>query len=410
MSEVVTFLGPIAPHGGVLVNRVLPENAANDFLARAQGLAKVMLDERTRADFELVATGAFSPLDGFMNQADYLSVVKEMRLASGVPFSVPVVLTVSDEQAKSLKLGQEVALVLSTDAGDEIVGSLVVDELFPIDRELEADNVYKTREQAHPGVAYLYQRAQNVAVAGKILLAKRSIHREFPEHHRDPAETRQLLADRGWKKVVGFQTRNPVHRAHEYLIKSALETVDGLLLHPLVGETKKDDVPADVRMKCYEVLLDKYFAPERALLSVLPLAMRYAGPREAVLHAILRQNYGCTHFIVGRDHAGVGSYYGTYDAHRIFEQFQPGELGIELLFFEHTFYNKRFGEFGSTKTLPGGPEDRLMLSGTAVRQMLTEGKLPPPEFSRPEVAQILLEAYKNLLTVTLEINYGYLTS
>ena len=392
-----TTPGPIAPHGGTLVDRVLPEGAAADLLARATSLTTITLDERTRADLELLATGAFSPLDGFNRRDEYLGIVKDMRLPSGVPFSIPIVLTVSPEQGRALKTGQEVALALET---GEVVGSIVVDEVFPIDRELEADNVYRTREDKHPGVAWLNQRTGDLAVGGRVSLARRSIERKFPTHHRDPIETRRAFDERKWRKVVGFQTRNPVHRAHEYLIKAALEAVDGLLLHPLVGETKSDDVPAVTRMRCYEVLLDKYFPQDRALLSVLPLAMRYAGPREAVLHAILRQNYGCTHFIVGRDHAGVGNYYGTYDAHRIFDAFKPGDFGITVMFFEHTFYSKKFGEFGSTKTLPGGPEDRLNLSGTAVREMLGRGELPPPEFSRPEIAQILIEAYRNAAAAT----------
>jgi sulfate adenylyltransferase len=395
MSNPKSIPGPIAPHGGALVDRVLPPDAAKDFLARAAGLTKVALDERTRADLELLATGAFSPLDGFIDRADYTSIVKDLRTASGKVFSIPITLTVTPDEAKSLRTGQEIALTVDDGQGPSVVGGLVVDEIYPIDRELEADNVYRTRDRAHPGVAYLYERAKDLAVAGKVTLASRSIERKVPTHHRDPIETRKIFEERGWKRVVGFQTRNPVHRAHEYLIKAALEAVDGLLLHPLVGETKSDDVPAATRMKCYEVLLEKYFPKDRALLSVLPLAMRYAGPREAVLHAILRQNYGCTHFIVGRDHAGVGNYYGTYDAHRIFDDIKPAELGIYVMFFEHTFYSKKYNEFGSTKTLPGGPEDRLNLSGTAVRAMLSKGELPPPEFSRPEIAQILIEAYRD---------------
>lgn len=382
--------GPIAPLGGTLVNRVLEAEAASEFLARAAALPSLPLDERSRADLELLATGALSPLEGFIGSADYDSILKRCRLANGVPFSIPIVVTTDAKTAQTLKRGQEIALT----ADGEVVGGLVVDETFPLRKDEEAEAVYRTKDRAHPGVAWLFDRTGDVAVAGKVVLAKRAIERKFPNHHRDPLETRKLFDERKWKKVVGFQTRNPVHRAHEYLIKTALETVDGLMLHPLVGETKSDDVPAAVRMKCYEVLLEKYFAPERTVLSVLPFAMRYAGPREAVLHAILRQNYGCTHFIVGRDHAGVGNYYGTYDAHRIFDQFAPGELGITIYFYEHTFYSLKYKEFGSVKTLPGGPEDRLNLSGTAVRAMLTKGEYPPPEFSRPEIAQILVEAYK----------------
>lgn len=392
-STISTTPGAISPHGGSLIDRVVPPSQVDDALKHAASLPKVLLDERTRADLELIATGAFSPLEGFVRRDEYASVVKNLRLPSGAIFPVPITLTAPDEVARALKPGQQIALVVDDGDGPQIVGTQTVDEVFPIDRSLEAELVYRTHDRAHPGVAYLYERAHDLSIGGPVQLLRRSIDRKFPAHHRDPIETRRIFDERGWKRIVGFQTRNPVHRAHEYLIKSALETVDGLLLHPLVGETKSDDVPAAVRMRCYEVLLDRYFVPGRALLSVLPLAMRYAGPREAVLHAVIRQNYGCTHFIVGRDHAGVGNYYGTYDAHRIFDDISREELAINVLFYEHTFYSKSFGEFGSSKTLPSPPEDRLQLSGTAVRAMLSRGELPPPEFSRPEIAKILIDAY-----------------
>jgi sulfate adenylyltransferase len=280
------------------------------------------------------------------------------------------------------------------DAGGKPVGTIAVDEVYEFDRELEAREVYKATETKHPGVAWLFEHRDEVGLAGRITLARRTIERRFPAHHRDPAELRALIAERGWRRSVAFQTRNPIHRAHEYLLRCALEITDGLVVHPLVGETKGDDVPAATRVRCYEVLLEKYFPKDRVLLSVFPFAMRYAGPREALLHAIARQNYGFSHFIVGRDHAGVGNYYGTYDAQRIFDTLEPGELAIQTLFFEHSFWCRGCGAVASVKTCPHPEAERLVLSGTRVRELLTKGDAPPAEYSRPEVAAILIEAYR----------------
>jgi sulfate adenylyltransferase len=280
------------------------------------------------------------------------------------------------------------------------VGTLAVDELYELDRDLEAREVYKTTETKHPGVAWLFEHRDEVGVGGRITLGKRTIERKFPQHHRDPRELRALIATRGWRRTVAFQTRNPIHRAHEYLLRCALEITDGLVVHPLVGETKGDDVPAATRVRCYEVLLERYFPEDRALLSVFPFAMRYAGPREALLHAIARQNYGLSHFIVGRDHAGVGNYYGTYDAQRIFDTLRPGELAIQTLFFEHSFYCRACAGVASVKTCPHAEDQRLVLSGTRVRELLTAGEAPPPEYSRPEVAAILIAAYREAATAS----------
>jgi sulfate adenylyltransferase len=273
------------------------------------------------------------------------------------------------------------------------VGTLAVDELYEVDRPLEAREVYRTEDPNHPGVAYLLAN-DGIAVGGRVTLAKRTIERRFPQHHRDPVEVRALIAERGWRRTVAFQTRNPIHRAHEYLLRTALEIVDGLAVHPLVGETKGDDVPADVRVRCYETLLARYFPKERTLLTVFPFAMRYAGPREALIHAVVRQNYGFSHFIVGRDHAGVGNYYGTYDAQKIFETLRPDDLSIVPLFFEHSFYCKACGSVASIKTCPHDAGERLALSGTRVRELLTKGEGLPAEFTRPEVAEILTVAYR----------------
>ena len=325
-----------------------------------------------------------------MTSRDYLRVVRERRLENGAVWPLPVTLAVSTEDARRLTLGTEVALE-SPDG--RVLGVLELADRWAPDKELEAREVYGTTDESHPGVAYL-RGSGDTYLGGEVWLVDRPVPSQFPQVPRDPAATRAIFEARGWSRVVGFQTRNPVHRAHEYITKCALEITDGLLLHPLVGATKAGDIPADVRMRCYEVLLQKYYPAERVVLGVYPAAMRYAGPREAIFHALVRKNYGCSHFIVGRDHAGVGRFYGTYDAQRAFDDFLPGELGIEPLRFEEAFWSKVVGGMATEKTAPGGPETRITLSGTQVRELLRAGKLPPPEFSRPEVAQMLLEAAK----------------
>ncbi|MBI3247596.1 MAG: sulfate adenylyltransferase [Deltaproteobacteria bacterium] len=381
---------PIAPHGGQLVNRLVTGVRRDQLLEQARSLPIVQLDERAQSDVEMIAVGAFSPLRGFLGEDDYRSVVDDMRLANGLPWSIPISLQVSREQAGKLKEGSEVAL---TDERGMVLAILDLAELYSPDRQEEARLVYGTTESAHPGVAAMLQGGE-VYLGGEIRVVNRPDTVAFPAYHRDPAQTRALFRERGWRTVVGFQTRNPIHRAHEYITKGALEIVDGLLLHPLVGKTKGDDIPADVRMRCYEVLMEHYYPQDRVLLSVYPAAMRYAGPREAIFHALARKNYGCTHFIVGRDHAGVGNYYGTYDAQKLFDEFQPGELGIQPLKFENAFYSKVTGQMATAKTAPGGPDTQVNLSGTKVRELLSQGQLPPPEFSRPEVANILIESMK----------------
>jgi ATP sulfurylase/adenylyl-sulfate kinase len=380
--------GQIAPHGGRLVNRLASPAQAVALRTRLGGLPHVTLNARTLSLLDLLAVGAYSPLEGFLDQADYVSVLERMRLANGLPWSIPITLGVTPAQAESLREGQEVALV---DEAGRVAGVLELRSRYERETEREAAAVYRTTEDAHPGVAAL-RRQGTVLLAGPVTLLERHRPAGFEDVALDPAETRRIFAERGWRTVAGFQTRNPIHRAHEYLTKVALEVTDGLLLHPLVGETKSDDVPADVRLRCYRELLAQYYPQGRVQLAALPAPMHYAGPREAILHALIRKNYGCTHFIVGRDHAGVGNYYGTYDSQHIFSEYAPGELGITPLFFEHAFFCRACGSMATTKSCPHDGDSRVILSGTKVRELLRAGQLPPPEFSRPEVARILVGA------------------
>ena len=356
---------------------------------RAGSLPQLEIGSRQLADLEMLAIGAYSPLAGFMNRADYLGSVKDMHLSNGLPWSVPITLSVTSEQAATLKEGLQVALV---NPHGTLQAVMTIEEKFAYDKQLEASKVYRTTEEAHPGVAVLYRQG-DILLGGPVRVVALQ-HQAFAKYRFSPTQSRQVFAERGWKRVVGFQTRNPVHRAHEYIQKCALETVDGLYLHPLVGDTKGDDIPAHVRMQCYEVLLENYYPADRVILGVLPTAMRYAGPREAIFHALMRKNYGCSHFIVGRDHAGVGNYYGTYDAHYIFAEFDPAKLGITPMFFDHTFFCRACDAMASSKTCPHGSDQHVTLSGTKVRQMLQAGEIPPREFSRPEVAKVLIEAMR----------------
>ncbi|KAI9133343.1 sulfate adenylyltransferase [Acaryochloris sp. CCMEE 5410] len=380
----------IAPHGGSLINRVASETQKQDLLAKGDSLPRVQLDKRATSDLEMIAIGGFSPLSGFMGQADYEQVVHHMHLDNGLPWSIPVTLSVDEGVADSLNAGD---LVRLDDPTGAFVGVLELTEKYTYDKTQEAVQVYKTDEMKHPGVKVVFEQGA-VNLAGPVWLLERQAHPQFPSYQIDPAASRQLFRERGWNTIVGFQTRNPIHRAHEYIQKCALETVDGLFLHPLVGATKSDDIPADVRMRCYEIMMEHYFPEDRVILAINPAAMRYAGPREAIFHALVRKNYGCTHFIVGRDHAGVGDYYGTYDAQHIFDTLDAQALGITPMKFEHAFYCKKTLSMATTKTSPSGPEDRVHLSGTKVREMLRRGELPPPEFSRPEVASELAAAMK----------------
>ena len=380
----------IAPHGGKLINTFVSGDAADTLRERAVGMMKIHLADRRLSDLEMIGCGAFSPLEGFMKRNDYDNCVVNKRLSNGIPWTIPVTLAVTSDEAQSLNIDDEVALV---DKFENILAVLQLEEIYKYDREREARLVYRTTDESHPGVNNLYRRG-DVHLGGCIQVLSERVDTTFPEYRLTPEKMRRAFAQRGWKKIVGFQTRNPIHRAHEYITKCALETMDGLLIHPLVGASKDDDIPAETRMECYRVLIENYYPRDRVMLAVLPAAMRYAGPREAILHAIVRKNYGCTHFIVGRDHAGVGNYYGTYDAQYIFDEFEPQELGITPMMFDHAYYSPTTGAMGTDKTMPAGAE-KVTLSGTKVRQMLMDGQLPPVEFTRPEVAQVLIDAMRN---------------
>jgi sulfate adenylyltransferase len=384
--------GSILPHGGKLVNRTIEGKERAETLKRAKDLKSVSVSQRILSDLELIAVGAFSPNEGFMGKEDYESVVENMRLKNGLPWSIPLTLPVSKEEAANLREGGDLLLV---DESKNPIAILNLEERFSYNKQKEARQVYGTTDEAHPGVGVLYAQG-DALLSGKINQINNPTYVEFPNYRLSPTQTRKVFRDKGWKRVVAFQTRNPIHRAHEYLQKCALEMVDGLLIHPIVGETKSDDIPAFVRMKCYETLIENYFPKDRVLLSVLPAAMRYAGPREAIFHALVRKNYGCTHFIVGRDHAGVGNYYGTYDAHKIFDQFKPEEIEIIPLFFDHAFYCKRCSAMVTTKTCPHPVEFHVHLSGTKVRELLKNKQDLPHEFTRPEVSSILMKAYESV--------------
>lgn len=376
----------IEPHGGVLKKSVLLPSELDEYRKKLPRLKKIYLDEIEASDLTLLANGAYSPLTGFLNRREYHSILDNNRLTTGTVWTIPIVL--SADSGLEYQTGEELALVSNR---DQLLGVLRLEEIFPRDKEKEAISVFGTTDRNNPGVDYLFKKGDWL-LAGEVKAAGRKVS-AFPEFELTPGELRKEIQKRGWKSIVAFQTRNPIHRAHEYLQKVALEMVDGLLIHPLVGNTKPGDIPAEVRMECYQALIKEYYPPERVILSVFPAAMRYAGPKEAVFHALVRKNYGCTHFIVGRDHAGVGAYYGTYDAQRIFDRFSEAEIGIKILKFENAFYCGKCGAMASEKTCPHQDQDRLFLSGTRVREMLRKGLSLPLRFIRPEVGEVLRKYY-----------------
>ena len=379
----------ISPHGSVLINREAEGDQRDHLIEKTKSMETIHLNSREVSDLEMIANGALSPLEGFMLKEEYTSVLDLMKLPNGLPWTIPITLSAAKSDADRCKEGNDCALY---DQEDHLLGILHLEEKYKFDKEKEALEVLRTTDENHPGVQYL-ESIGEILLGGKITLLNKPHHKYFHQHRLTPKETRVLFNVKGWKRIVAFQTRNPIHRAHEYIQKCALEVVDGLLIHPLVGETKEGDIPATVRMQCYEILLEKYYPKTRTVLSVFPAAMRYAGPREAIFHALVRKNYGCTHFIVGRDHAGVGKFYGTYDAHHIFDEFAPEEIGITPLFFDYTFFCKSCYGMASNKTCPHDSSEHVFLSGTAVREMLLKGKAPPTEFTRPEIAEILINAF-----------------
>lgn len=372
------------PHGGSLINRYQLDADYKHIKTCIE------LDAISLSDLECLAIGAFSPLDSFMDQADYLSVLHSLRLANGIPWSLPITLPVSEQKAIELTNQKEAVLIYE----NTVYGKIEMTNVYKPDHSIESMLVYGTEDSAHPGVTNIKQRG-DWYVGGRITMVKRPPRKVSPHYFIDPLNMREQFKVKGWDKIVAFQTRNPIHRAHEYLQKTALEQMDGLLLHPLVGETKQDDVPAPTRMKSYDVLLKHYYPKERVILSAFPGSMRYAGPREAIFHALVRKNYGCSHIVIGRDHAGVGNFYGPYDAQHIFNKFTVEELGITPLFFENSFYCTRCHTMATVKTCPHSEKDRLILSGTKVREMLRGNQAIPANFSRPEVITILRDHYTN---------------
>jgi len=381
----------IAPNGGELVNRLADSDRAAALSASAAGLPAITLSAKQACDLEMIAIGAFSPLTGFNTKADFESICKTMHTPAGVPWPIPITLAVNDDVKATLSEGGQAALYHSDGT---LLAVIDIQDIFAHDKKLEIPNVFRTEDEAHPGVKAVMDEGDWL-IGGPIdvitVTPEKVPGEQFTEYRLAPAATRASFQERGWKTVSAFQTRNPIHRAHEYLTKCALEITDGLLIHPLVGETKPGDIPAEVRMDCYTTIIENYYVAERTMLTVMPGAMRYAGPREAILHALVRQNYGISHFIVGRDHAGVGDYYGTYDAQQIFDEFADGEIVIEILKFEHAAWSHKAQGMVSGKTFPKIKGDQVFLSGTKVREMLQNGERPPQEFSRPEVADILIK-------------------
>jgi sulfate adenylyltransferase len=384
----------VPPHGGQLKPLLLEGNKLNNAITEAKKYPQVRLTSRETSDLIMLAIGAFSPLDGFMREKDYLGVVNNMEMSDGTLWPIPITLSVEKELADTLDIGDKAALV--DDESGELMGALTIEEKYTYDKKVEALKVFGTKDEAHPGVAKVYAQ-HDILLAGPVeVFSQGPYPAEFGDYYAAPAETRAIFSKKGWRTISGFQTRNPIHRSHEYVTKIAMEVTDGVLIHPLVGKLKAGDIPADIRMKCYEILIENYYPKDNVVLKVYPMEMRYGGPREAVLHAIFRQNYGCSHLIIGRDHAGVGNYYGPFDAQKIFNDIPDDKLHIKPLNIDWTFWCHKCDGMASMKTCPHDKDDRVMISGTKLREMLAEGQLPPKEFSRPEVADILMKYYQSL--------------
>jgi len=385
----------VPPHGGKLNPLLVADKQERTrLLQQAQELKSVGLDSKSESDVIMLATGAYSPLQGFMGKKDYLSVMAEMRLSSGLLWPIPVTLPVAAAVAKDLRVGEEISLVSLE--SNLIMAVMTIDEIYGYEKEQEAGSVFATNDRSHPGVAKIYEQG-DIYLAGPLkALSEGSYPELYPEFAR-PADTRELFQEKGWSTIVAFQTRNPIHRSHEYLTKVALELCDGLLIHPVVGHLKTGDIPAQVRMKCYHAMMDNYYNQERTLLKVYPIEMMYGGPREAILHAIIRQNFGCSHMIIGRDHAGVGNFYGAFEAQEIFETLRPDDLSLKPINMDWTFWCYKCEAIVSAKTCPHGDQEHLMISGTRLRDMLAGGDRPPAEFSRPEVIDILIDYYQGLI-------------
>ena len=385
----------VNPHGGGNLRPLLLQGEALVAeLARAASLPRLNVSSREAGDIIMMGIGGFTPLDGFMTKADWQGVCDGMKMTSGLFWPIPVTLSTDDE---GIKTGDEIALVgARLDGTDEILATMKVAEKYAIDKAHECMEVYKTTDLEHPGVKMVMAQGKyNLAGAIKVL-STGGFKEKYGEQFMTPAETRKKFEELGWTRVAAFQTRNPMHRSHEYLAKIAIETMDGVLIHSLLGNLKAGDIPADVRSEAIEVLTRNYFAPNTTIQAGYPLDMRYAGPREALLHALFRQNYGCSHLIVGRDHAGVGDYYGPFDAQKIFDQIPKGSLETVNMNIDWTFWCNKCGGMASQRTCPHGKDDRILLSGTKVRSMLSEGQTLPVEFSRPEVAAVLQKYYQGL--------------
>lgn len=393
MTNVVKQTQLVPPHGGKLIPLLAEGEELAAAREKAGALPIVRMTSRETSDLIMMATGAFSPLRGFMCRTDYKGVIDNMHMKDGILWPIPITLAV-DKSELSVKEDDEVALV--DDESGELMGSMVIEDKFDYNKQEEARQVFGTEDSAHPGVAKVYAQGDTLIGGSVKAFSELDYPERFGNYYARPAETRKIFKDKGWRTVAAFQTRNPIHRSHEYCTKIALEILDGVLIHPLVGKLKEGDIPADIRMKCYEVLLEKYYPKDRVVCKVYPMEMRYGGPKEAVLHAIFRQNYGCSHLIVGRDHAGVGDYYGPFDAQNIFDELAPDDLYLKPLKIDWTFWCRECGGMASTKTCPHDKESKVMISGTQLRDTLAKGEMPPIEYTRPEVGKILMEYYSKI--------------